>query len=404
MTDLLEEEVIMNSPVIGASDVVGAQLKLQLIEHEAIPTEFPATLHLQVVGDAVQDYQFALEIEGGGHFPQGLCEHQKRTVGRDKDRIEVIVTNANAKVWAGWAIGHEAVKLTEPITFATQQLKKPAALNINNNINNIEQPTWMATLVHELGCHVELGDLNFLQGRSIGVVKDVQHLQATVVETGHFQLSWALNDFVEFLLIVSDGAIFDSPQAVCHQQRIAMEPNQTIPIVQLSEGVTSVTVTALYSTRDSAKLFQTQPLHLTIPKQLEAPKRDPQHEVDNRVRADAIQEQIQRLKDRKQQAAHEARHRANSEDHQSRDEIQQLQPPNQRHHFHDYHDQLMEPPKHRQPPRMMPHDEQTVVAPPLVPSGRSYYVATAILLLAPLATIQLCLRLSRQHKNRRRNL
>jgi hypothetical protein len=54
--------------------------------------------------------------EGDGFFEKGGCDNKKRISGQGRDIIELTVTKPGAKVWAGYANGHEAVKLTPVLT------------------------------------------------------------------------------------------------------------------------------------------------------------------------------------------------------------------------------------------------------------------------------------------------
>jgi hypothetical protein len=175
MTELSTDEVIMNYPVKSHTETDDADMKIVLVEPETTTTTknaavvisnvhpivtlqhpasqqsasvaSPITVQLQVVTtnpNTDKDYQFAMDIilpeeEGPENknptipasavqFRKGGCDHKHRITGRRNDILtleflpEQIPTSSSSstfgiRVVAGWAAGHEAVRLTVPLEF-----------------------------------------------------------------------------------------------------------------------------------------------------------------------------------------------------------------------------------------------------------------------------------------------
>jgi len=168
-TELDPDEVIMNFNVLSLSEQRDKQElpTMNLAVNGYVPrpgaggengvvrlSHFPATLGLQVLPaaassdtaerDAIADYQFVVDVvhpddeEGGGgnavahpkmtaSFERGSCDNRKRITGSKRDVVKLKVDlegNDDAAIGgtteedtaislvAGWAAGHEAVKLT----------------------------------------------------------------------------------------------------------------------------------------------------------------------------------------------------------------------------------------------------------------------------------------------------
>jgi hypothetical protein len=178
MTELSTDEVIMNYPVKSHAETDDPEMKIVLVEpsdettndhknknaaivlsyvHPIVTLQRPTTqqqsvssptitIQLQVVTtnpNTDKDYQFAMDVivppaeEGAAaptfpasavQFRNGGCEHRHRITGRRNDILtlelvpeQIIMTTNNdinnLRVVAGWAAGHEAVRLTMPLEF-----------------------------------------------------------------------------------------------------------------------------------------------------------------------------------------------------------------------------------------------------------------------------------------------
>ena len=110
LTELSTDEVIMNSLVAAADPAHGMSIQ-QL-------TATANKISLQVVSSNPQiarsDYQYVLQVtQGTAYFENGSCENQQRIAGRGAEILELTLLDASAgQLVAGWAAGHEAVKLT----------------------------------------------------------------------------------------------------------------------------------------------------------------------------------------------------------------------------------------------------------------------------------------------------
>lgn len=143
LIELDTEEVIMNSLVVAADASDDPDMKIQVVGHTAVTTGTtttdedssisiqvpPGKVSLQVLTsnpDTDADYQYVMDVltTGGGDggasaasFENGSCDNKKRVAGRGKEIVELILgAGETAHVTAGWAAGHEAVRLTPAVT------------------------------------------------------------------------------------------------------------------------------------------------------------------------------------------------------------------------------------------------------------------------------------------------
>ena len=135
-TELATDEVIMNHPVVAATDsddtfmriviaTVGDKDKKYEISDQNDQSivsikEFPAVVPLQVVTtneNTNQDYQYAMDVVGEGFFEGGSCEGKSRVAARGTETVHVTVNQPGASVVAAWAAGFEATRLTPILTF-----------------------------------------------------------------------------------------------------------------------------------------------------------------------------------------------------------------------------------------------------------------------------------------------
>jgi hypothetical protein len=139
-TELSVEEVIMNNKVVSAADSDDPQMRIQLApstttdetyrwvaseiggDRVEIITDLPIDIPLRVVTtneDTDPDYQYAMDVtnERGSFADGGACEGKKRISARSSDTVVVTITQSGAILVAAWAAGHEAVRLTPPLTF-----------------------------------------------------------------------------------------------------------------------------------------------------------------------------------------------------------------------------------------------------------------------------------------------
>jgi hypothetical protein len=141
MTDLSTEEVIMNSFVKSETESDFPRMHLTVVEsgnnHMESPYHFPPTISSPLTIAFINPYtkdefnddiQFVMEVEGLAEFVSGGalgCENNKRVSSRliqgGKVELQINDPSKPLRVWAGWACGHQAVRLTPSL------LLEPAA-------------------------------------------------------------------------------------------------------------------------------------------------------------------------------------------------------------------------------------------------------------------------------------
>ena len=150
-TELSTDEVIMNHPVVAATDSDDPNMQIQVVDTDeqtgpfivvnpqriAVP-HFPVTVPLRVVSTSTNrkidpDYQWAMDVRdpqvasdtppvssssSSSTFVDGGCPGQNRVAGASaKEFVQVIVTRPGTTVVAAWATTHEAVRLTPELEF-----------------------------------------------------------------------------------------------------------------------------------------------------------------------------------------------------------------------------------------------------------------------------------------------
>jgi hypothetical protein len=129
MTELDTTEVIMNSFVKApeASDFPKMHLAVVVDDNHMESTFHYSSTSLKIVfvnpytpEEFNEDLQFIMEVEGPAEFSDGGaigCEGNRRVSARLKDangmvQLTIHDSSASLRVWAGWATGHNAVRLT----------------------------------------------------------------------------------------------------------------------------------------------------------------------------------------------------------------------------------------------------------------------------------------------------
>ena len=141
MTDLSTDEVIMNNPVVPFSDsphpdialgwkhVVGGgggdEGQTMHTDKEIVIKEVPFSLRFYLVvppDSGARDVQYVVEttVQPGVYFENGGCDDKRRVGGKvfgDRGNVWHVeqMPTKPIEIWAGWATGHEAVKLTDKI-------------------------------------------------------------------------------------------------------------------------------------------------------------------------------------------------------------------------------------------------------------------------------------------------
>ena len=175
-TGLEPGEIIMNYPAIPQPEDLPVQVELldvttnELFHSESSKLEYYPGLELKVRLDLPEkllkaDLQFALEVSDGAEFNHGGCEG-RRISGYGTGEKQNIVVKFNddldadsiseVSIWAGWALEHEAVKLTPKVTLSNSKLssntvdtppiEEPPFNDIDLSKDDIKEETFVEAL------------------------------------------------------------------------------------------------------------------------------------------------------------------------------------------------------------------------------------------------------------------
>ncbi|CAB9498687.1 expressed unknown protein [Seminavis robusta] len=125
MTDLDTTEVIMNNQVVASEDSDHPNVHLEIVQQQGAMVELKL-----IVPEELQDVQFVVDIL----YPEedvvvvkaklvhGQCDHDKRVAARSGDTVTLQFWSDDqcVSVVAGWATGHEAVRLTPVLQVCPQ--------------------------------------------------------------------------------------------------------------------------------------------------------------------------------------------------------------------------------------------------------------------------------------------
>jgi hypothetical protein len=280
MVDLDTTEVIMNHAVVSAEDsddpnihiyVVGGGDDKHAILKEHAVDEFPITLMLQVltkpnpnVFPSTCNYQYIMDVAGKAHFPKGSCEGKKRIAGNLAEKMEVVIEEPGAVVWAGWACAHEAVRLIPAMEFTQMAVE----LEVVPEIEAVApqepdavpvavadaQADWSTFLLSDAGCGaVQLSDINLAVIQNHLVEHDAQHALSVVSGTSESipaELKLSLDAAYDVVVLeTSAGANFapkDGVGSACGGQRVAVAHGEAWPKLTIHEDK-DIRVWAVYS-------------------------------------------------------------------------------------------------------------------------------------------------------------
>lgn len=165
LTDLDPEEVIMNHSVQPFDETDDTTMRITVHGHDGktattassssdtllqVPS-FPVTLKLAVTSDARTDQQAVIDVleDSQAQFPFGGCENNRRVALASSQETAQLIVNGPTQLLAGWATGHEAVRLTPTLSIVIQQDENesvgdtlgeaaPEQQEAHNNKNNVE--------------------------------------------------------------------------------------------------------------------------------------------------------------------------------------------------------------------------------------------------------------------------
>ena len=235
-------EIIMNHPIVPASETDDTTMRIQLVnqpQYPDIPTfvaslsssDFPVTMEVMLVSDQTKDFQFVMDTTVGAHFEQGSCAGQTRIAGRSGDRVQWTLPrppDAAVKLVAGWATSYEAVRLTPTIvvsssssslgdsTTTTQQQQQQQNTNDDGD--------WTDFVISEIGCaSVQLSEVTTTI-QDIPVQKTMYKLS---LNPENNQVSFA-HRFEKLLMQISSsshGAFFQGENSHCNHDRVVLTRN-----------------------------------------------------------------------------------------------------------------------------------------------------------------------------------
>ncbi|GKY90610.1 hypothetical protein MPSEU_000034600 [Mayamaea pseudoterrestris] len=144
-TELSAGEAIMGASVLGVEEqdkTHGFHISVDGIaqpndnQFAMDESELPKKLSLQLVSSQdlpsqLQDYQWVMDIvepddehsqedQPSASFVNGGCENSKRIAGRAIKKVELTIHSLPVTIVAGWAPGHEAVKLVPTLSFVAK--------------------------------------------------------------------------------------------------------------------------------------------------------------------------------------------------------------------------------------------------------------------------------------------
>lgn len=488
-TALSPDEVIMNHAVVDAESVEGDNLRIIVEGHQVssdnqhvVVSGFPQTVHVKVGGESanIKDYQYVIDVINPEEVPAdgadaaasagpaaafegGSCTNQWRVSGRANDAPRTLVVHrAGARIVAGWATGHEAVKLTKVITFvssssgggAADSAVKAESASLDDKK---KEPDWTSALVEACPEVVEAGEVG-----AFPIVQSPVKLHAAKAEReNEVQLKWPVDTpNPKHLVLVSSSTDATFQGGVCgglsapeHAgPRLVLAANGTteeiaIPVLSIHKPHT-VKVYAYTFDGTSHSIQRTEPFVLTwVPDTADQRKEEAAHDkkkVDPQTLADAkVRADPQQLRQQAQAHAYLGKDRVGSGSDKSpvharddqderkgqihhlsqeesvvdddaasldqhpghrKDGIGALQHDNSNSNQQQRNDlDKRKPQAHRRGfhHTLLHHDATNSGQPLHFSVGSSYYAGVAILVVAPIAVVQLCLRASRKAKGRR---
>lgn len=398
-------------------------LSLQLLPRQALPAP-------------LQDYQWVMDILASEHeespatafFINGACDNKKRVAGRTFDKVELTIRSLPTTIVAGWAPGHEAVKLVPSLVFvaaegdvhesmamaaAAAAAAESDAANVATNHIDEEPPAAAATttkrhvisvddlatpeikvLLSPEACRVEqLADAAYLLQKHSFVVSTSKEYTLALDETSSSVVSQAVLKFKEqggdeppppppptayqIVLQSSQGASFENGSCESKSRvlikRDAGNRQEPWPALVVHDATKPIFVTGLLSIPNETTsgqqtvVYRTKPLTLNV---------DPQKLVDSRHHVEAtIQRQIHRQAGVKRELGNE-----------------RAVPSGKEHDQHANHDGKYNNNYNKSKQHLHRHG---------FVGGSSWYIGMLVLLAGPCFVLPLCLHLSQQSTRRK---
>ncbi|GAX19599.1 hypothetical protein FisN_19Hh178 [Fistulifera solaris] len=376
-TDLSTDEVIMNHRVVSHEESDDPMMHIRLV-HGPLPagTTFPTKVALQVLTENPStDYQYVMEVNGtGAAFVGGSCDMDRRIAGRSKDIVELTLNDASAPVtvWAGWAAGHEAVRLTPELVIHPTAGEQP-------------NKEWYDSLMQDCAS-IDWTSIDTLEGRPIVHSETAELYMDGTVEQPRVALRNA--DFATLVIHATAGATIGGTTSCPHMALVSASDEW--PELRLDEERT-IYISGIYAlASDPTTLYRTKALELewTAENDTETGKEEEDTKAKKEAKDARIHHDQDKMKERIQ--SHAKQIQRDREAVKKRGESWKASK------------------ETRTKPRATPDqpfdhvyvpndNDKTVV----FDVGPHYYMAMVILIGAGLVATQLCLFTSRRDKGRR---
>lgn len=273
-TDLSTDEIIMNYRVVSHEESDDPQMHIQLVEGGVVNplpagTTFPTKVALQVVTENTathRDYQFVMQVNGtGASFVGGSCEEDRRIAGRAREIVELMLQNpVPVTVWAGWATGHEHVRLTPELILLppVEEEEEHATLGEDNPDRKEDEHgtmEWHEQLLHACSS-IDWASLTTFAGRTIEHSDSAEIYMDGTVENPRVALRNA--DFETLVIHCTDGAqVSSSTSSTCPHMAV-ISASEEWPFLELQEE-RNIYISGLYSlTGNPTTLYRTNALEL----------------------------------------------------------------------------------------------------------------------------------------------
>lgn len=389
-------------------------------------TQLPATISVQLIPvDAAsfpshaKDYQWVIDVvspdevtDPSATFEGGSCDHSKRIAARQAEVVRLSVRSLPVALVAGWAAGHEAVKLVPQLhitrrsgggqTDKTEEEEdenpQEAALvagtveeQARAALHDAPQEAWMSLLTEaEQACHYKLDDRSvdeLLQEHDYSVETSSQELTILDVQgSGPIEVVLSLKSnsadsstaVQQLLLETSQGASFAGGLCDTGRRALIRDPkDESWPKLTIARSSDSITIVGLYSEATSktdnsqkAVIYRTKPFLIG--------SHDPQKLVDQQARVhQALHQQITR---------HHGKTRGDEKEPRREETARHRQSPEYRQQAGSYSNRIS----------IKDGGRFTFVG------GRDWYIGMMILLAIPLVVVPLCLHLSKVSRRKGR--